>query len=202
MNKNLIAVILIAVGAGIYFTVTQDMIAAAKEVKEKNDRIATALNNAEEIIRFRNKLTDDYNAISVENRNALDKMIPSAVDNIRLVIDLNNNIAQANGFALADVRAYVASTPGSGTADTKPASPTAAPTAVSPVSAGPRIGEPTLDKVSVTFKAKATYDQFRRFMTYIERDLRVMDLTKLSIKANDTDTYDFDVAYDTYWLRQ
>lgn len=193
MNKNLTATILIIIGIGIYFTVTRAMIADAEVVKAKNDQLISALNNAGEIIKARNDVTLKYNSIPEKDRIKLDKMIPSAVDNIRLVIDLNN-IALRNHFAIADVKASVPNKGKQGAA-----APSGMP---APIALSSYVSEPILDKVDISFKATATYQQFIDFLQDIEVSLRVMDLTSLKLRANDTGTYDFDVTFQTYWLRQ
>ena len=199
MNRNITATILIVAAIGIYFTVTKPIMSDAQAVSAQNAKISDALASANQIITTRESITQQYNSISTDNRAKLDRMIPSAVDNIRLVIDLNN-IALQNHFSLDGIKASVPSsgqTPGaSGSAPAPQAPPAMAGTS------GQSISQPVLDKVNVTFSATTGYDQFINFMKDIESDLRIMDLTHLSVTANADGTYTFDVAYQTYWLRQ
>jgi Tfp pilus assembly protein PilO len=187
MNRNLLATILIVAAIGIYFTITKSMIADAQSVKADNSQLSAALASADQIIKARNDITTQYQQISEDNRTRIDKMIPSAVDNIRLVIDLNN-LALQNHFALSDVKASVpssANSPGRAAATTQTT-----------------VGEPVLDKVQVTFSAVTTYDQFLQFMQALEANLRIMDLSHLTVAANDDGTYSFSAQFQTYWLRQ
>lgn len=200
MNKNIIAVILIVIGGGIYFTLTSPMMDDARAVKAKNDQLATDLNNAEEIIRTRNEITRQYLGIPEEDRTKLDKMIPSAVDNIRLVIDLDN-LAQQKHVSISDVKAVVPSNAGQSVSSSKPTQ-SAPPMPLSPGSFSGAVSQPVLDKVEVSFKAVATYEQFQEFLQAIERSLRIMDLSRLSLKAVDSGNYEFTVQFQTYWLRQ
>lgn len=187
MNRNLIATILIVAAIGIYFTITKSMIADAQGVKEQNAQLVAALNSADQIIKSRNDITAQYQQISEDNRTRIDKMIPSAVDNIRLVIDLNN-LALRNHFALSDLKASVPSSSNS------PGRAAAASQAA--------VGDPVLDKVQVTFTAQTSYDQFIHFMQDLEANLRIMDLSHLTAAANDDGTYSFTAQFQTYWLRQ
>jgi Tfp pilus assembly protein PilO len=188
MNKNLTATILIVISIGIYFTVTKSIVASAQAVKAQNDQLTAAVSSADEIIAARESIIKQYNAISPDNRDRLDKMIPSAVDNIRLVIDLNN-LALRNHFALSDVKAVVPSASASPGQSARAGQPQA-------------VNEPTLDKVQVTFTAVAGYEQFIQFLQDLEMSLRVMDLTHLNVQANDDGTYTFMAQFQTYWLRQ
>ena len=121
-------------------------------------------------------------------------MLPSTVDNIRLIIDLNNMAASKFNLALQNVKASAASSMGASTAPVPvtPGSPNALST----------LAVPTLDTVQVSFNVSTTYDQFISFLRELETNLRIMDVTHLSVAANDTGTYDFNVQLNTYWLRQ
>lgn len=205
MNRNITATILVIIAIGLYFTVTQSIYSDAQAVKDNNDQLSQALDNAQQIITSRETITSQYNSIPQEDRAKLDKMIPSSVDNIRLVIDLNN-IALQNHFSLSDVKATVGSgnaakggAPGSSAAPMPSSMPSAPVSVMGPASS---ISEPTLDKVQISFKASASYDQWISFMQALESDLRVMDLTHLTVTANDSGTYDFQAQFQTYWLRQ
>lgn len=198
MNKNIIAIILIIAGAGIYFTLTRPIMAETKDIKATKDQLSTALANVDEIVRVREDIVRKFNAIPESDRTRLDRIIPSAVDNIRLVIDLNN-LALQHHFALSNVRA---TTPGTAASAGAGRAPTAMTPQAGAVSTGVSLTEPTLDKVTVSFNVTATYDAFIQFIQALEADLRISDITHLAVTANDDGDYDFDVSYQTYWLRQ
>ena len=209
MNRNLLATILIVAAIGIYFTITKPMIADVQSVRAQNDQYSAALDSADQIIKARESITSSYNSISQDNRTRLDKMIPSAVDNIRLVIDLNN-LALQHHFALSDVKASVpssSSAPGSRpqAAQASGASLVAAAGAIptlGQIPGGQNIAEPVLDKVQVSFTTQTTYDQFITFLQDLEADLRIMDLTHITVAVNEDGTYTFQTQFQTYWLRQ
>jgi len=212
MNRNIISTILIIIGIGIYFTVTRSMYADAQSVKVKNDQLVIALSNAEEIIKTRDEITKQYIALPEKDKIYLDKMIPSSVDNIRLVIDINS-LARQKNLAISDVKAILASnstkTPGapSMSAPTISSSggsfqPITPGVASNNLSYNQYVAEPVLDKVNLSFKAVSTYEQMLDFLRTLERNLRIMDLTHLSLKTSDSGLYEFDVQLQTYWLRQ
>lgn len=190
MNRNITALILIVISVGIYFTIGKDMIADAQAVKTVNDRYTAALSDAERLVAVRDQVLAEYNTISIEDRDRLDKMVPSTVDNIRLILDLNN-VAQRHGFTLSDVKAE-ASPIQTLTDGTVPVA--------GDIDGG--IGIPTLDTVTVSFAADAPYDQFVSFLQDLESNLRIMDVTELSVLANENGTYTFEVQVQTYWVRQ
>lgn len=190
MNRNITAAILIAIAIGVYFTVTSKMIEDAKVVKALNDRYTAALDDAAELVVTRDRVLAEYNSIAAEDRDRLDKMIPSSVDNIRLIIDINN-VARNYGFSLSNVVAAAA--PSNAVTDAY---------AVSGEAGVQGITIPTLDTVKVSFQATAPYNQFVSFLQGLEANLRIMDVTRLSVVAKEGNLYNFEVELQTYWIRQ
>jgi Tfp pilus assembly protein PilO len=187
MNRNITAVILIVLAVGIYATFTRGLLDDASTVKAMNDQYISAMNNAAKLISTRDQVLKSYNDISADDRDRIDKMIPDTVDNIRLIIDLNS-VALRHGFSLKNI-----------TATAKSGSSGPAPSHDASVAS---IATPTLDTVAVSFSVTAPYQQFISFMQDLEASLRVMDVTHLTVSANDSGTYDFGVQLNTYWLRQ
>ena len=188
---------MLVLAVGIYFTVTKTMLDEAKAVQVVNEQYTTAMTSADQLIKVRDQVLKDYNNLSTDDRDRLNKMLPNTVDNIRLVIDLNN-VAQQHGFSLKNIRATAASS----------AKGSSAPSNLTPAQqinlnnpSNTNIAAPVLDTVSVSFSVSAPYLQFITFMQTLEADLRIMDLTHMSLSANDTGTYDYSVEFRTYWLR-
>lgn len=204
MNRNLTAFIMIVIAVGIYLTVTQGLLDQAGQVKTVNDQYSTAIANATRLSAMRQQVLDDYNKISDNDRARLDKMIPSTVDNIRLTIDLEG-LASDQHLTLQGLTATVNSADSALSAPS-PAASTGA--AMSPSGAmgngvaNQSISAPVLDTVGVSFGVTATYDQFMTLLQAIEADLRIMDLTHLSMTVSDTGVYNFSLQFNTYWLRQ
>lgn len=189
MNRNITALILIVLAIGIYFTVTKDMIADVKTVQAVNTEYSAAIDSAKKLISVRDQVLKDYNSLSQDDRDRLEKMIPSTQDNIRLIIDLNN-VAQRHGLALKGIHA---------SADDKQKSVKTAPP---PSASDSGISTPTLDTVDISFTVTSPYQQFINFMQDLESSLRIMDITSLTLGAADNGIYEFSVQVRTYWIRQ
>jgi len=192
MNKNITATILIVLAVGVYLTFTRDKWTEVKAVQAVNDQYSEAIENANRLIRVRDEVLLKYNALSVADHDRLDKMLPNTVDNIRLIIDLNS-VAGRRGVRLSNVKASASSEASAmneaGTASYSSAEFGAIPT-------------PILDTVTVSFGVSASYREFVAFMRDLEANLRIMDLTHLTVAAGDGGDYDFGVELKTYWLRQ
>ncbi|MBU6427339.1 hypothetical protein KGQ27_03870 [Patescibacteria group bacterium] len=202
MNRNITATILTVLAVGIYFTYTSAKWDEVNAVRAVNNEYSQAIANADKLIRTRDQVLQSYNSLSADDRDRLDKMVPNTVDNIRLIIDLNN-VASRYNLTLRSISAQVSS--GQGAQNPPSAPPPAVPPmmpAGSGANANGSIPTPSLDTVTVSFDVTAPYAQFVQFMRDIEADLRITDLTHLTVTANDSGNYDFSVQLTTYWLRQ
>jgi Tfp pilus assembly protein PilO len=121
-------------------------------------------------------------------------MLPSTVDNIRLIIDLNS-VAVQHGLSLRQIRAAAA--PESQAPKAAPASPQG-PDGSNALG----IATPTPDTVNISFSVTAPYQQFISFMQDLEADLRIMDVKHLTVSVGEAGAYTFQVELKTYWLRQ
>lgn len=189
MNRNVTATILIVLSLGIYLTYTKTKVEEVKAELAVNKEYTTAIENAARLIKVRDEVLKQYRNLSEEERVKLDKMIPNTVDNIRLVIDLTELARNEYGFALRNIKAAAA-----------PSQKNSAPTPVARPP-GSTIPTPTLDTVIVSFNATADYNRFIDFLRALESNLRIMDLTRLTVTVNQNGTYDFGVEFKTYWLR-
>lgn len=191
MNRNGTAIILIVLAIGIYVTFTRSLIAEIKAVQVVNNQYKTAISNAEQLISVREKVLEAYNSLTDLDKERLGKMIPNTVDNIRLVIDLKE-LAKRHGFILEDVKAS--------TAAAKTAPPVANARAQQ---SGSSISTPVIDNITVSFSVEAPYLKFVSFLQDIEANLRIMDLTRLSVSVDDNSpNSSYSVELKTYWLRQ
>ena len=196
MNRNVTATILLVLAIGVYFTFTQAKLAEVNAVRVVNQEYVSALDNADELVKVRDAVQNQYKNIAETDRTKLDKMLPNTVDNIRLTIDMDN-LARTQGMAIKNLKAIASSA----TQKQGSAAPSAIPTGNASVQNG-TIPTPTLDTVTISFGVTATYQQFIDYLKALESNLRIMDLTHLSVTANANGTYDYGVELKTYWLRQ
>ena len=195
MNRNVTSVILIILAVGLYFTYTKGLIDDIKTIGTVNDQYNSALDNAKQLIAVRDKANEDWKNVSADDQAKLAKMLPSTVDNIRLIIDLNNMAASKFNLALQNVSA---SASGANSQKSNVPAPILQNSSVSI----PTLPVKTLDTVAVSFSVSTTYEQFIAFLRELETNLRIMDVTHLSVSANNSGTYDFSIQLNTYWLRQ
>jgi Tfp pilus assembly protein PilO len=200
MNRNITAIILIVLAIGTYMTFTSAKLVEVRAVQDVNKQYLSAIDSADKLIKLRDSVLQDYNNITQGDRARLDKMLPNTVDNIRLIIDLNS-VALKRGFPLHNIRAVAS---GSNKGSTLASVPTAMPQAfINDPGAPSTIPTPVLDTVTVSFSVTAPYQQFIDLLRDLEANLRIMDVTHLSVAAGTVSgSYDFGVELKTYWLRQ
>lgn len=195
MNRNITAIILIVLAIGTYVTFTRSKLAEVNAVRAVNTQYASAIANADQLVKVRDSVLKDYNNLAAEDRERLDKMLPNTVDNIRLIIDMDS-IALRHGFSLQNMRASVSG------GSAKPSGPATVPVQNVTSGAGATIPTPTLDTVDISFGVTTTYPKFIDLLHDLEANLRIMDVTRLNVAVNGDGTYNFGVSMKTYWLRQ
>lgn len=188
MNKNITAIILIILAVGIYFTFTSSRMEELKDIQAVNSQFQEAIKNSETLINERDRVNKEYGAISIEDKERLNRLLPNTVDNIRLIIDVKDNIASKRGLVLKNIK-------------------TSSPEATQAIDAGAnRAGDTTSPKkygtVNLSFSVTTSYENFLGFMRDLESSLRIMDVSKLTVNATKSGAYEFSVEIKTYWLKE
>lgn len=178
--KNIIATVLIVTSIGLFkmfIDPTWTDIGALKLQKADFDE---ALNNTEKVKGIRDELLTKYNSFSADNRRKLEKLLPSNVDNVRLIIEINN-IALRHNLVLNNVQVSQAAAIQSNTGVP---------------------GDTSLyGTVPISFSASGSYDGFLSFLSDLEHDLRVLDITGLNVKVGADGDYQYSFQINTYWLK-
>lgn len=183
MNKNVTALILIVLAIGIYFTFTKAKFAELAEIRAVNAEYQQAIDNSTRLIKVRDEVLKSYNTLSTADKDRLNKIVPDNVDNVRLIIDVKDDIAARHGLSLRNIK-------------------TISPQPQSPATGSVSSSAGKFGTVTLSFSVSTTYDRFTAFLKDLEASLRIMDVSKLTISSNEVGTYDFTVELKTYWLRQ
>lgn len=180
LRNALTPIVLVAVAILLYFTYTQ---AAYTQVQETQSEIAEfeqALDRSQQLLSLRDNLINEYNSFRQQDLDRLQKALPSNVDTVRLIIEIDE-IASDNGMTLSDVSF-------SGNSNNQ---------------ANQAGSAPEYDSIDLSFTVSAPYETFQTFLTDLQRNLRIMDVRNVSFSSNpEADFNDYTVSLRTYWLSQ
>jgi hypothetical protein len=179
--KSLMPLILIAVSIGVFVIFVDPQYEEIRETKQTIDENKNLLELANQLRRERNTLSDKYTAISQGDREKLQKVLPDNVDNVRLILDIQD-IANEFGIQILNINVQ----------------------ANQDSQQDGRLIDNTNQQygtIGVNFSVSAEYDVFKNFMRRLEDSLRLIDIQSFSVSAGDGLFYNYNVSFNTYWLR-
>jgi len=137
------------------------------------------VNSSTKIVAQRDVLVAKKNTITELDKTRLERLLPSNIDNIRLIIEISK-IAEgrnlvARNISVGDITKNSNDTIG---LDNSP-----------------------YGVLSLRFTVNASYNNFQNFLKDLENNLRLLDVTNISFSATDSGFYDFNVTLNTYWLK-
>ncbi len=191
--SNLISTLLLIASIAVflgYINPTYRAVTGKQDVKERSiaelrqewDRYDGALTKTREIETKRTGLLARYNAIPIEDRERIEKLLPDHIDSVRLIIDINN-IASQYGMTLKNIALSESEN-------------TEALTGQGSI--GPSGDQ--FKAVGLKFGVSGSYEDFRSFLADLEQSLRLVDIKTISFAAAKGEDYDYSVTISTYKL--
>ncbi len=137
------------------------------------------LNSSTKIVSQRDILVAKKNTITEVDKTKLERLLPSNIDNIRLIIEISK-IAEGRNLVAKNISVID---------KTK--------------TTGDNIGEVSTPYgiLSLRFTVNSSYNNFLNFLQDLESNLRLLDITDISFNATESGFYDFSVSLNTYWLK-
>lgn len=135
-------------------------------------------NSSNKIVAERESLVQKKNTITDADQTKLEKLLPSNIDNIRLIIEISD-IAKKRNLLVKNISV----------GDIKQ----------STNSVGPN--NSAYGTLSMSFTVNSSYSNFISFLQDLESNLRIVDITNINFAATDSGFYDFSVSFNTYWLK-
>ena len=148
-------------------------------LREESKKYDDILRTSTQIISQRDVLVAKKNTITEADKARLERMLPSNIDNIRLIIEISK---------IAEGRNLVAKNISVGDM-TKTSTDTIGPS------------NSSYGTLTLKFTVNSSYNNFINFLKDLENNLRLVDVTDISFTATDTGFYDFNVSLNTYWLK-
>lgn len=180
MFKLLISLFLIAGAFVIFFTESKNYFPDIKKLREQAASYNETINTAKKVRNSIDKTLGDYNDISQENVDRINKMVPSSAEPMKLVVQLDE-MMRKNGLILKniDTRDVVLKNSAS-------------------VSKNKGI---VPELVALSIKTQGSYDSFSLFLKDLEKSLRLIDVNSVKITPAGQDNYDFSLEAVSYWRK-
>jgi hypothetical protein len=182
MNSTFFSIVLFIASAGLFFGFVNPQYMSFKNNQTQLALRETALQNAKQLDQTLSSLEGKRNNVTTDQLSSIARFLPDGVDSIRLIMNINS-IADKHGVIIKKISIDANSSNSNGVANT--------------------LGSNMAPHGTVTFafSFSTTYDNGVAFISDMEHSLQLMDVTSLSIKANDVGPYDFSVNAQTYWLK-
>lgn len=202
MIHTIISVLGLIIAGAVFFLYTKPAYDNTHALQAQIGEYNQALDKSAELQKLKNTLLSRRNAFDPAAIDALHKMVPDHVDNIRLILDMDS-VAGRFGMSLQNV---VISNPASESSDK---------TVIGAINAGKQ----KYDSLTLKFTTRGTYSNFVQFMEELESSLRIVDVVSLTVTPDGSmmrpsspedsartptqleSTYRYDITIRTYWLR-
>lgn len=190
MFRTIISIVFIVAAAIGIVVYAAPRYQSTKMLRNEVTELEQALQKAAELREQREQLLSRYNAFTPDDLAKLEMMLPSYVDNVKLVsIDIEQ-LAAEKGLILKDVSVQE---PEDAVAD-------------------PSLMLSPLGTVLIDFSMLGSYTDFTEFLNALEQSLRIIDVQSVEFSIQPrrnkdgtidvVDYYEFQVTIATYWLRR
>lgn len=179
--KNNTAIILITLSIALFYSFTRTQYKELVVLRSTASEYREVLRNTSAVAELRDRLLITAESLPAAEVSRLGKILPDNIDTIRIALDLDN-IASNYGISIRDIQTSTAVDADSDL----------------PILPG---DEKVYDTAVISFSFVSSYENFKRFLTDIEKSLRIMDIKSVSFQSTESDLYKYDVSFKTYWLR-
>jgi len=196
MGRLIITIALLIIGIIIFVSPVRGTLDTFDPVESRIADLNEALDNAGKIQLRRAELEADYNSLRAEDITRLHKLLPSHVDNVRLIIEIND-IAKDNNIVVTNIDI-------GGTSEDKEDDENITVTPVNTL----------FERLTLSISAVGEYEAFKKFLDELGKSLRMVDVLELSFNSRVdgsfqvagnpdlSDVYTYNVALQTYWLKE
>lgn len=176
--RIIISFLFLATAVTLFFIKTQPNLNDIKTLQLEKQEFGDALASSRELQTLRDKLLSQYNAISQDDRDRLNKLLPLQIDSSNLIV-MFEEIVKAHGLLLKKV-------------DVKESKqPAGSPTVLGAVSS-------PYKTINLTLSVSGPYASILALFSDLDKSLRLVDVENISFSAATTDTYEFSITARTY----
>lgn len=215
--RYIFLLIIIAASIGTFVLVIKPRYDNIRTVKNEVATYDTSLETADKLKISREELIAKYNSIPKADLDGIKTLLPDSVDNIRLIIQLDS-LATKNGLSTLRAVDYKTEDTNTSTGSSAPTSPASAgmPGGVGSNNTNAQMGSfgvvaKPYGELTVSFSTTGQYKNFLAFISDLEQNLRLVDVTMVDFSLLGGDTsgeqstvsnLSYKVTLKTYWLKK
>lgn len=191
--------ILIIISGVIFVVVADPLYKDIKQLKEEVSTYNVALSNSNELQDTRDSLVDVYKNVTKENRDRLEHLLPSSINNIELILEIEK-IASLQGMPIKNIK--FESEDKENNTDT---------TTQNIISSKNSKDSLPYGIFPMEFVIEGKYNSFISFLENLEQNLRLVDVRSISFSVptpattaddkTDKSIYSYTLKVETYWLK-
>lgn len=211
--KIISSILFLTASVLIFFFLIDPLYGDVKDLRTNVSTYNSALSNSTELQKTRDDLIESYKQISEKDREKLNHLLPSTINNIELILEIEK-IANLHGMPISDIKF-------DSTIGVKTNSDGSSPDANS----ANRIvveNDPTsylpYGVFPISFAIEGKYSVFLEFLKDLESNLRIVDIKSVSFNVPDSGSgdqtvdvknkkildpsiYRYTLKVETYWLK-
>ncbi len=180
----IISILGLIVSVWMFFGYIDPAYQTNKELNAQKASYASALESANQFEQEKIALVSKYNSMDPVELDRLNTLLPDSVDAVRLIIEVNS-IANRYGMSIKDTKVEGSENSTGGS--------------VAAVAPDPNAQK--FETLSFNFSVNGPYTNFISFLGDLEKNLRVVDISGLSVKPLKGNFYQYDFKVKTYWLK-
>lgn len=187
MFKSLIPTLSITIAIVLFIFVSQPQFATISTLNQEISAYKDTTKRYQEFNAELSALMSTKNNIRISDRERIDTMIPTSIDNTRLLVDIEA-MAKRNSLLFGNITIET----GANNFDIKKSNENVSDTQAS--------NHSTLVTNDISFEVIGTYEQFKSFLSEIESSLTLMEVIKISLKAQNGTFQKYAITVQTYAL--
>jgi Tfp pilus assembly protein PilO len=186
MTRIIFAFLFLIAAAAIFWQWTLPAYEQIKILEEEKAVVEEALANSRQLQKLRDEILSQYNIVSQDELNRLNKLLPSQLDTDSLITMLESR-AQAHGLLLKKI-------------DTVSSARQAQTSQGQLGQEGALIAAPPLyETAPLIFPISGPYNSVISFLKDLEKNIRLIDVGSLSFSSAAADIYEFNVSAKLYF---
>jgi Tfp pilus assembly protein PilO len=204
--RFLLPILFIIAAVGLFIGFTNPVYVDVQNLSTQAESFNEALENSKALQSERDKLTTAYNNFNRSDVEALETMVPDSVDNIGLIQEIQR-LALELGIIVKNVNFDPDQVELEDGEFEEGAEPTMDQTVQERPGRGTAAANTLYDTFLLEFTITGSYDGFVEFMSALERNLRIVDISSIEFTAtsldsdgNFSDVYDYTFTTRTYRL--